>query len=541
MIFLVEFDVYDTAPRTLYVATHGVRSGPIDTPANQFYSARLASVGRIERSMFGNGDGVSGGTTGGQSEVGFGNISVLNGAPYGAETEVIDNWKNYSFRNVTIRSLTGQTQAFAQAITRFVGACEQLVSTNAIERYDVIIHDRLQDLAKPLLIHTYLGTTTSGGLGTVNGDADLTDQIKQKIWGTVHNARPIDVNHYDLVWQVSDGAVASIAAFDGGIALTLDSDVGNLAGLFAATIAPGHYVTCLALGLLRLGTEAIGGLTVDVVEGATAADRSAVQIAKRMLAWFDSMYGVSLTMSAADVTALDALNNAPCGIVVTDTEAALDAIMRVLNSVGAWMLPQSNSRTMFNLGRLDMPSGPAVASYDFDDAINGNPERIESGDDSKGVPCWKVIARYDQLGVVQKTSELFGQVVENDPIRVAYLGQEWRQASAQNASILTKWPNAPTITVDTRLTTQSSALAEATRLLSIYSAQRDIWRMTVPMSDDPNDDPGIGEVVELTSHAGRMGLGTSPGSGTLYRVIGRVDDFDAVPLLTLTLMGPTPP
>lgn len=205
------------------------------------------------------------------------------------------------------------------------------------------------------------------------------------------------------------------------------------------------------------------------------------------------------------------------------------------------MLPQSNSRTMFNLGRLDMPSGPAVASYDFDDAINGNPERIESGDDSKGVPCWKVIARYDQLGVVQKTSELFGQVVENDPIRVAYLGQEWRQASAQNASILTKWPNAPTITVDTRLTTQSAALAEATRLLSIYSAQRDIWRMTVPMSDDPNDDPGIGEVVELTSHAGRMGLGTSPGSGTLYRVIGRVDDFDAVPLLTLTLMGPTPP
>lgn len=203
------------------------------------------------------------------------------------------------------------------------------------------------------------------------------------------------------------------------------------------------------------------------------------------------------------------------------------------------MLPQSNSATMFNIGRLDMPSGSAVATYDFDDAIGGNPERIESGDDSKGVPSWKINVQYDQLGVVQKASDLFGQVVENDPVRVAYLSQEWRQASASNASILTKWPNAPEITIDSRLTTQAAAQAEANRLLAIYSAQRDIWRITVPMSDDPNDDPGIGEVVELTSHAGRMGLGTSPGQGTHYRAIGRVDDFDAVPMLTLTIMGPS--
>ena len=40
--------------------------------------------------MFGSGDGVSSGTTGGQSEVGFGNISVLNGTPYGA-SDLIDH------------------------------------------------------------------------------------------------------------------------------------------------------------------------------------------------------------------------------------------------------------------------------------------------------------------------------------------------------------------------------------------------------------------------------------------------------------------
>ena len=76
MIFLVEFDIHDgVSASKLYVSTHGIRSGPTDIPANQFYAPRLKSVGRIERSMFANGDGLGSGTTGGASEVGFGNIS----------------------------------------------------------------------------------------------------------------------------------------------------------------------------------------------------------------------------------------------------------------------------------------------------------------------------------------------------------------------------------------------------------------------------------------------------------------------------------
>lgn len=163
------------------------------------------------------------------------------------------------------------------------------------------------------------------------------------------------------------------------------------------------------------------------------------------------------------------------------------------------------------------------------------PERVESGDDNKGVPAWKVIVRYDQLDVVQQSGDLFGVVTENDPIRVQYLATEWRQASAENAGILTQWPNAPTLTVDTRLVLQADAQAEASRLLALYSVQRDIWRITVPMSLDPEADPGIGEIAELTSRYGRMGFGLEEGAGQVHRVIGRVDDFDDVPSLILTL------
>lgn len=539
MIFLCEFEVHDgTSISRLYVGTHGIRSGPSDAPSNQYYEPRLASVGRIERSMFGGGDGVSGGTTGGQSDVGFGNISVLNGTPYG-DAELIDHWKDFAFRTVTIKSLTGLTQSFAQAITRFVGSIEQLVSTNALEQFDLIIHDRLQDLEKPLLVNKYAGTTNFGGVSTVEGDVDLKDQIKPRIWGAVHNAPCVAVNPFELVWQVSDGPVASIVVYDGGVNLLNEGTVGSLAALFAANPAAGRYVTYLAQGLFRLGSPNVGAVTADVVEGATVASRSAAQIAARVLATFQANYPtVSAALPAADVAALDAVNAAQCGILVTDTESALAAITRILNSIGAWMLPQSNSTSLFNLGRLDLPSGAPVASYDFDNNIDGNPQRVESGDDSKGVPAWKIIVRYDQVAVVQTAGDLFGVVTENDPVKVSYLGTEWRQASVENAAILAIWPNAPTITVDTRLLLQADAQAEAARLFTFYGSRRDIWRIKVPMSDDPQDDPGIGEVVELTSRGGRMGLGREAGFGELYRVLGRVDDFDDVPTLELTLWGP---
>jgi len=87
------------------------------------------------------------------------------------------------------------------------------------------------------------------------------------------------------------------------------------------------------------------------------------------------------------------------------------------------------------------------------------------------------------------------------------------------------------------LVLQADAQAEAARLFGVYGSQRNIWRIKVPMSDDPDDDPGIGEVVELTSRSGRMGMGHEVGLGKLFRVLGRIDDFDDVPTLELTVWG----
>ncbi len=533
MIYVLRLGVHDgVSERTLYIGTDGYQSLPTDAPSNQFFMDRVKVAGSVSRNMF-SGDG--GSSTGGKSTVGYGNITVVNGRPYGG-SELIDDWIDLAFRTVQIESLVDAFTPLVQSKVRLIASIEQLVSTKALDEFDLGIHDRLSDLDRPLLVNTYLGTTTSGGQGTAEGNADLTDKVKQKCWGTVHNVPCVNVNAFDLVWQVSDGEVDSIVLYDGAYALDNDGDVTDLSALLAATVPAGHYVTCLTLGLARPGSTPQAAVTADVGEG--GADRSAGQIVTRMIEWFGEMYpNFTVELDAAEVTALDALNDSECGILVQDTETALDAIMRVLNSIGGWILPQSDSASVMNVGRFGEPDGTIVATYDLDDNIGGSPERVETGDEGRGVPAYKIIVKYDQVGLVQKGSDIFAGVDDLDPSRRGYLGLEWRSAQAQTSDLLTQYPNAPVITRETRLINVDDAQDEADRLLALYSVRRDIYKMKRPMANDPADDPEIGDVVELISSDGRMGLGTVAGSGKRFLVIGIDDDFSDTPSRTMTIWG----
>lgn len=79
MIHLVTLQAHNgVSVQTIYLATAPYTSFPEDAPASQFYSDRLEDAGVFARHMFSGGDGVSGGTTGGQSEVGYGDLTVIN-------------------------------------------------------------------------------------------------------------------------------------------------------------------------------------------------------------------------------------------------------------------------------------------------------------------------------------------------------------------------------------------------------------------------------------------------------------------------------
>lgn len=529
MIHLVTLQAHDgVSLRTIYLSTAPYTSFPGDTPANQFFSDRLEDAGLFARHMFAGGDGFSGGTTSGRSEVGYGDITVVNNKPYGYE-ELLDDWVGWAFDGhpITIQTVQDDRTALSAAETVFTGTIEQVVSTDAINQFSLKIHDRLADLDTPLLTNRYLGTTTSGGISPgAEGNADIKDQIKPKVWGRCPNVRCVPVNVYELIYQVSDGTVNSIAVYDGGTALTLTQDFSTLAGLRAATLVAGQYATCLALGLVRIGRKPDRQLTADVVEGATTASRTMAQIILRVLAHVGM---TSADWTAATFTALDVLNSAECGLYVEGEETALDAISRVAAYGGVWFAP--NALGKYEVGRLDAPDADdAVATFDLDDNLDDPPQRIETGDSGKGIPARRATVLYDRVHVVMKPAEIVGNVSAE---RVAYLGQEYRSVmvEVEDASFLAKYPNAPELTITTNFATQAAALAEATRVLNLRKVLRDCYAFELPA--ETAETVQIGSTVIIESAEDRMGIG----EGKAFIAIGRQDSRKGVPTLLFEFWG----
>ena len=521
MIHLIELQAHDgVALRTVYLATAPYTSKPTDTPANQFYADRLEDAGLFRRAMF------TDTALRGASEAGHGDVLVLNARPYGYE-ELIDEWIDWAFDGhpIVIKTIDNDTLPLTSAVTVFTGVMAQAVSTDALHEFSLRFRDRLADLDRPLLTNRYLGTTLSGGTTPIaEGNADLLDRVKPKLWGRCQRVECVPVNIFDGIYQVSDGAVASIVVYDGGVPLTSAGNFSTPALLQAAILVPGQFATCLAFGLFRLGAPPQFVMTADVLEGTTAADRTAAQVVLRMLTHFGITAPEILT---ASFTALAALNSTAVGIRVDGERTALDAISEVLGYVGAWMAPDALGR--FEVGRLDPPAGLSVASFDIDDNLDSPPQRGATGVEGDGVPVHRVTVRYDRVHFVQRGGDLAGVVSPADRL---YLEQEFRSVSAQDPSVLTRFPNARQLTVDTNLATLAAATAEAARLLAMHSEIRDRYEMD--LAAELADAVQIGSVVTLTSAQERLGLA----AGKQFVCIARTDDRTAdVPSLQLSLWG----
>lgn len=504
-IFLVTVQGDDgSGTKTLRFSTQGKMTIPSDTPANTYFEPRVVDPGNFERHLF------SSGTTRGPVTVGTGDV-VLASADSGHKGDTLDYLLGWAFDGyrIVIQTLTTVKQTVSLAKTLFTGSVEQLVTDNAYNQISLKIHDRLSDLNLPLLPNTFGGTTTAGGMGTADGNVDLAGQKKQRCWGTCFNVTAQVANAYDLVYLFSDGTVHSIVAYDGGVALTNDGDVANLAALLAWTQVPGHYKTSLALGLLRLGGSPAFGLTADVTEGATSAARTAAQIVDRMLLSFGISGG---DIDGATVTALDAKNAAECGLLVTQNTTCLTAATQVVDSIGGYLVPDRNG--VFQVGRFEAPSGAPVVSLDEDTIIGSSLQRIATGDDGRGIPTWRVTVNYGFNNTVQKDTQLAGAVTD---ARRVFLANQWRTAADSDASVQTRHKLAVDVTLNSCLAYESDAGTEATRCLTLHKVRRDAYRVGAML--DYGDAADLGSIVKLTSP--RFGLG----SGQLFVVIGRLDDY----------------
>lgn len=508
--YLIEVQAHDgTSLRTFYLSTDGFTSQPFDSPANQYYEPRIIDPGNFERALF---DGTA---LRGRAKVGSGDIRVASSDP--GNGEVLDDWLNYGWsrRDIRIKSLPKGAKSLSQASTLFVGKLDNISSTQPLDYLDLKIGDRLTDLEQPLLTDLFAGTTTTTG-ATAEGNADLKGKIKQRCWGQCPNVPLQPANPYDLIYLASDGAVTSIAVYDGGSPLTYDGDSANISTLRAATIAGGHYRTCLAAGLVRLGSLPDKVLTADVVEGSSVKARTAGQIAYRMLL----AYGVSSTsISTGSIDALDLLNSAECCYFVDDDRTAITAVQDVIDSIGAWMVPDRDGTLVF--GRFNAPASAPQSTYDVDTvAIGDTLDRVDND-----LPSWRVLLQYGPNFTVQNDNDLEGVVTA---ARRAYLAKDFRTTTAENTAVQVKHLSATEVTIKTYLIDPTAAAAEATRQLGLLSADRQRYELTMPLGDAWPNVPGD----SITLRHPRLGLSF----GKPFTVLQRVDKY-ATETIQFSLWG----
>lgn len=511
-IYTLEIQGHDgSGVVTFYAASDAFNTEPGDVPANQHFHPSLQTPANVERALF------SAGATTGAASIGFGEIVLANAhGRYDAWPDIAFDGRPCIVKTITTDPVTGAPLwSYKDAPVLLRGTVESVDLTDAFRTVRLRFYDRLADLDRPLQAARYGGTTTAGGQGA-DGTADLKDTPKPRVYGRKANVVPVDVNPFDLIRQVSDRACASIAVYDGGLALTNVGDFASAAALTAAALVPGQYATALGLGLFRLGGAPVSIVTADVVASGGAG---AAEIARQMM--LDAGFAAS-ELDGASFDALGAKNGAPCGLALGGDETVLSAVTRVLRSVGGWIVPDGTGA--FSVGRLELPSGAPIAAFQ-EWQCRGAIERLAPGDSNRGVPAYRVVVRYGQLGRVQGDNEVAGAVSAE---RRASLALEWRQVAVESAAVKSRFLQSQEVVFDTCLVSAADAQAEAQRLLAIYSARRDVWRIRVDMAGlDYRTDGGAGEPFAMQIGLGRtvsLSVSRFLNPARAFVVIGRVED-----------------
>lgn len=477
-LYLIELDAHTgSGVETLYLSSGRFVTKPSDTPANKHYKPVISDPGFLRVELFGAN------STMGASEVAYGEARVIN-----ANAD-LDGWLDYGFdgRAITIKRLAGPDAAYSDAVTVLKGTVQSLDAPgDAWTELSLRLYDRRLEIDKTLQSNRYAGTTTSAG-PTAEGTADLKDQPKPLNYGKTFNVPAVAANPFDLIYQVHDGAVDAIAAYDSGVALTLGSDHADITALQGATIVPGKYDTCLAEGLFRLGGAPFGMVTADVTEGATEADNYAGAVAQRILEKMGLADSSDFDGSTFD--ALDADAPYEIGIFIDDERTALSALVSVLGSVGAWLAPDNLG--VFKTGRLEAPAG-SVGTIKMRGALADKVSILRSGDTDGGLPPWRVVLSYKPVWRTQSGSQVVAPVIEE---RKAFLATEFREVKADDATVKTKHLLSPELPVETLLADADDAASEAARLLALYKVRRDV--ISFPVAAEKADDYTPGATVTV--------------------------------------------
>jgi hypothetical protein len=428
----------------------------------------------------------------------------------------LDSILKYSFdgRSLVIK-IGNEGDAYSAFTTILNGTMEQVEFT--FSKVTILARDKLAIVDMPLQTTLYAGNNALPD--GVEGVADIAKSPKPLLYGQVFNIAPIMVNSSKLTYQINDGAIQSVSnVYDKGIALTAGADYANVTALHAASPASGTFITCLALGYIRLGAVPTGLLTCDATQGAASSNRTVAQVLKAMALKAGIASG---DINASDVTALDTANNSVIGIWIDGADSAMVAMDKVAQSIGAYF--GFDALGVLRMGLFTAPTGSATLEIDINNILSI--EHSRTNDTDKGIPAWRVNLTYQKNYSVQDF-DLAGAVTA---ARRSVLSLPALTKSAEDTAIKTQYTLAPTIEKESLLVDATAAQNEATRLLNLYKTSRDLYTVTIAL-DLTSTLPDLNNIVNITMN--RFGLN----SGKLFKIIGIESDYSKN-RATLTLWG----
>lgn len=342
------------------------------------------------------------------------------------------------------------------------------------------------------LLSVPLQTNLYGGTGGIDGTTDLLGKRKPLAYGFVNNVSPPLVIPSSLIYQVNDGQIQAITAvYDRGSALTFTADFATETLLAAATIAAGHYSTCLAQGYFRLNSAPVGTITADVSgdkTGGVFASTSS-DIVRRIVATSSAIpdpQGIYLPSFANVLAAQPA--NIGYWMAPDDTNTVADALSNIMGGIGGWAGFRRSGK--LEVGIFLSPRSAAAPNMLIDrvDILQIGREALPT---ALTPPPYRFRCAYQHNWTVQ--TDVAGSV---GATRTSFLAQADRYSNSVNLTSLINHPFAhDRDPIKSYFLNQTDAQAESDRLLALYVSAAALFRIKVGIQPFVID---LGDVVNVT-------------------------------------------
>ncbi len=428
-------DASGTEQSWYFCTGRGWTTGPADTPANTYFEPRLARSGWYRRSMW------AGGAVFGPQQASFGTLTVLNG------DGALDAWRGYGFDGRAIELWIGEEEgaAFPGGFTS-LGQARMLRASMSLSTIEIVLRDRLEDLAKPACQSVFAG---SGGL---EGSAAMAGRIKPRAYGDTFLVPAILVDGTKNIWFVAENPCASTGqvARVGGVALTLGANYASTANLQSTAPAAGQARFYVG-GPTYVRFETSPAYTVQVSPGQAK-----------------TMSGDTPTIAniAAEAGISGASGSAVTPEIYVDDPRTtyLEVLTREHQQRPSWFGFDRTQAFVSELVADPTGTSPALELSHWDLL---SIERVPPP--GADVPIWRVRTRGRRNYAGHSAM---------DPASVDYAWLDYYKAETSSNSAATKHPRAGVLTLDTG----GNYIGGAAEHLALHGVDRDAWRVSLRLT-----------------------------------------------------------